>query len=931
MKSSVAAVAAPARRRGEVARGIGSLALLLVLVVGLPVALWLAVGWPLPRALPSLPQLQDTLARNEVPDGLLVKTIAVLAWLAWLQFAACVLVELTAALQGRVPARVPLASFQQAMARRLVAALLLLVASAPLLTRAAVAAPADQGAVPAGPPAVAVAADVPQSTPAVPDPGRFAIDDEPAVPIAGTPAARTYVVPAGTPGRPRATLWRIAEEHLGDPLRWREIWALNQGRELPDGRRLEDPDWIYPGCVLRMPADAVGLPLVKGRAVPAAAPAAPDPRMDQIAALATELPELVSGGDQAPAPPAVASPAAPEVPPAAPAVSAWDLAPGAAAGEVTRDEQVTNYLVAGAAGLVAAGIVASVGRLRRVRLRRRRSGRAIGLPSPAQARAELALRAIEDPETAQLLDLGLRLLAQRLAAEGRGLPDILGAEVTAERLDVLLADYAPPPEGWEQIDGERRWRLARRGHWRTLAGAASTPAPLPTLAAVGDTDDGVLLLNLERLGVTVLRGAPEPVRGTLDLLAVELATSPTADRIDLQLVGFEEETLDGLGGVRRFHSVDEVLPRLERASGGRQPVIVLCARPPTPTQLARLTAVVWTGPVAVVAPGEVLAAGCTVSVTADRLDVDVLGLSVRPVRLPAGPGAAAGLLGQADDDKDDLPLAAALGLVDGYWAADDFGLGSWEQPVEVRVLGPVELAGAQLDGLGRDAVELVTCLAMHPEGAGDEWLAGVLWPARAARPGDQAPAPRDALFALASATARALEAAAPGAGRPMLHRDPDGRWRLDPSVRLDWARFHALVSDAPAGADGIASLRAALELVRGEPFAGVPARTYGWAMLAHRPVIEATVVDVAEDLARRCLETGDATGAGWAARRGLAASPYDERLYRLLMLAADQDGERARVESTMEELLRRLEAGDVWPDDLHEGTRALYEQLARRA
>jgi DNA-binding SARP family transcriptional activator len=87
---------------------------------------------------------------------------------------------------------------------------------------------------------------------------------------------------------------------------------------------------------------------------------------------------------------------------------------------------------------------------------------------------------------------------------------------------------------------------------------------------------------------------------------------------------------------------------------------------------------------------------------------------------------------------------------------------------------------------------------------------------------------------------------------------------------------------------------------------------------------------VAEELARRFLEVGDAAGAAWATRQGLAASPYDERLYRLLMLAADQGGQRAGVESTMEELLRRLEAGEVWPDDLHEGTRALYEQLARR-
>jgi hypothetical protein len=348
---------------------------------------------------------------------------------------------------------------------------------------------------------------------------------------------------------------------------------------------------------------------------------------------------------------------------------------------------------------------------------------------------------------------------------------------------------------------------------------------------------------------------------------------------------------------------------------------VLCARPPTPTQLARLTAVAWTGPVAVVAPGEVLAGGCTVSVTADRLDVDLLGLTARPVRLPGGPAAAADLLGQAGDDSADADMALAdvLGPELG-------GLGPGEELLEVRVLGPVELAGVVPGELGRDGVELVACLAMHPEGASDDWLAGVLWPAWSGPPGGGSR--RDALLALASATARSLEAARPSAaGRPLLGRDQYGRWHLDPAVRLDWARFHTLVSSAPAGAEGIPTLRAALELVRGEPLSGVPARTYGWAQLAHRPVIEATIVDVAEDLARRCLAAADAAGAAAAARRGLAASPYDERLYRLLLLAADASGRRAAVEETMDELLSCLEAGQVWPDEVQEGTRALYERL----
>jgi len=36
------------------------------------------------------------------------------------------------------------------------------------------------------------------------------------------------------------TLWGIAETQLGDPLRWHEIYALNDGRVQPDGRTLTD-------------------------------------------------------------------------------------------------------------------------------------------------------------------------------------------------------------------------------------------------------------------------------------------------------------------------------------------------------------------------------------------------------------------------------------------------------------------------------------------------------------------------------------------------------------------------------------------------------------------------------------------------------------------------------------------------------------------
>ncbi len=63
------------------------------------------------------------------------------------------------------------------------------------------------------------------------------------------------------------TLWEIAEDRLGDPLRWKEIWALNQGDQMVDGRRFEDPHLILPGWVLHLPSDSLPLNLVPATAL----------------------------------------------------------------------------------------------------------------------------------------------------------------------------------------------------------------------------------------------------------------------------------------------------------------------------------------------------------------------------------------------------------------------------------------------------------------------------------------------------------------------------------------------------------------------------------------------------------------------------------------------------------------------------------------
>lgn len=179
------------------------------------------------------------------------------------------------------------------------------------------------------------------------------------------------------------------------------------------------------------------------------------------------------------------------------------------------------------------------------------------------------------------------------------------------------------------------------------------------------------------------------------------------------------------------------------------------------------------------------------------------------------------------------------------------------------------------------------------------------------------------LHSTASSARRSLGVSASGTDHlPRAH----GRLALGPGVTSDWKRLQRLVArDTPA------DRRAALQLIRGRPFEGLRGGA-DWALLeGFTASIEAVVVDLALRQAEWCLEKRDASGAEAAARQGLRVSAYDERLYRVLLRAADVAGHPAGVEATMEELIR-LVADEIEPwDGVHPETLALYRQLSRRA
>ncbi|WP_331762688.1 LysM peptidoglycan-binding domain-containing protein [Streptomyces sp. NBC_01420] len=215
----------------------------------------------------------------------------------------------------------------------------------------------------------------------------------------------------------------------------------------------------------------------------------------------------------------------------------------------------------------------------------------------------------------------------------------------------------------------------------------------------------------------------------------------------------------------------------------------------------------------------------------------------------------------------------------------------------ICVLGPVELKGARgrvASNRRTLALELTAWLALHP-GANSHQISEVIAPSgrvtRATRNTRVADVrrwlganPYDVLYL------------------PHVNQQPDRLYRLD-GVRCDWTEFERLVHESHRADDADAQqlLRRALTLVRGRPFAGIPARRYIWAEPLCQEMVSG-IVDAADDLADRSLKHGDARGALWAVARGLDAAREMECLWRHRFRALAMLGQYDEMESATQEL-----------------------------
>lgn len=204
-------------------RGVGALIVLVALLVGAPLVLLAWVGNPWPAGGWSEVQL--------LTNRTILGALAVVGWLAWAQMAACILIELAGAVRGKAPQRVRFASGgQQQFARVLITSVIAL----------------GIGASTVGPSLAVTTAATPQP--------------ETALTTSHTVERRDVgqVAPGPTVTIDRdTTVWKLAEVHLDDGSRWRELLDLNRGEALSDGTALTQATQTIPaGSTLRLPAGA---------------------------------------------------------------------------------------------------------------------------------------------------------------------------------------------------------------------------------------------------------------------------------------------------------------------------------------------------------------------------------------------------------------------------------------------------------------------------------------------------------------------------------------------------------------------------------------------------------------------------------------------------------------------------------------------------
>jgi phage tail protein X len=995
-------------------RGIAATLALLLGLVGLPLAL-VKLGSPWPAGV-DWGLLGEALFTPD--DGtILLGLLTVAGWVAWLVFAVSVLAELVAlASHQRLRIRVPgLAGPQRLAAVLLVAVVAIL--SLPHLPNA----PPESG-VPSAPGPVVPAVTAPPS--GAPDaPVNVAREADEPMQLTGptgrdqtvrhrvasgddlwTLAERYYgkgqewrkiaaanptvltggpdrlqpgwtlVIPdvesvaeGGVTVRPGDTLSSIAAAELGSADAWSALYAANRSQlddpnELAVGMRLSLPEKGAAATVDRSDSPLprpIKAPMVETTPqVPDAASEVPAPELPDPA------PEVSDGPGRDLAPPPPVESAAPRASPAADPAPAGSSSP----------ESVSLAPLAGAGGLLAAGLISALALRRRTQLQARPLGRRIAHPPLSAQRLEVAAGRRQRPLSLRTLDQATRAIAAHCRATGEPLPPFQYAVVGDEQIELVFRSISgQPPVGFTARG--RSWLVNHGdvGYLRSVPGLGEASRPWPALVSLGHDEDGrQIVADLEEVGLLQLSADdPADSDAVLAAMAVELSFSPWADEMILTLVGGCAPLPEVLGkhNVTAADDLADVLHRLEQRAAAQRhqpeepvlaqhrldpdladpwaPEIVLINRSMSAAERARLEAVVVAAPrvtMAAVIVDTGLPAPWALEITRTseglrgRLTPAQLSLRPQYLDVPSLAGVIDLVAATGTDATTPAPWWDQAGVDPPGRPPDNVallrpgadgggGTGQGTGPHSERGEDAMSAIGALLHPTLQliGPVELLGAAGDPPPRAGKQCLEYCAWLLE--HPGTTAQAMAAALV-VAEGTRRSNMSRLRGwlgsdaLGRPYLPDAYTGRILLHPDVSSDWLQLQVLTTGGVNRA-ATESLKAALHLVRGAPLADAAPGQWHWAEELRTDIISC-LRDIGVELADRALAEGDLDLARWAAARALVAAPGDELLLAARIRTEHRAGNAADTERLTLQLAAQSRALGV---DLNPATVTLLQEV----
>jgi hypothetical protein len=757
-------------------------------------------------------------------------------------------------------------------------------------------------------------------------------------------AATTYVVERGD------TLWDIADEQLGDPDSWTEIWERNAGDDMGDGRTFDDPNRILPGWELDLTeiepvAADVDVALDLHVDVPTELPEpAPQPsfpdRQPDATIPAPSLDEPVANGPLPLAPTPTPTPG-PMTSVDSTSTSTTVVAPtdpsGAGDHRPSADTpapEAPSPIRLEHAALLAAGILALVGVRRRQRLRAAMPRHRVPEPRPEVTRTERKLRTVDAGERVLRADVACRAAARSLIGTGS---QIGWVEVSPDGgLELRLTGPATLPSPWS--GGDQSWILRADVPVEMLGeDARQVGQPCVALVQLGLTSAGnELLVDLEACGVLAVTARADQADEVVTALAAALASSLFAEVAHLVVVSLPEAALMDHRNAHVAGSADAAMELAcslagttavnDRTSfelrslrtGGEmwEPAVVLLGSADDDVETWSHDRLPAAGHgVAIVVADEHRRreeAPTRLAARPDGWHLDAFGMSIDVI--PIGVSAyelaeISELLVDADRELEPAdPVETAVPNAEDGGADGTSAFMSRPHEIVVGLIGGVEVrarSGEAGTFERSKTVELIAWLTTHRDRTTRSGARTALWDLDV----------RDATFANVVSEARR--------GLARLVPPPDGEEWVGRTLTEQLPIHHLVVTDAELVEDRLAharvqppgqaieTLRPAVELVRDMPFAGTG---YLWpdAEGITSNLVLLAITATAE-FAGHALSLGDTDAVFWATGKGLRVLPGHEELIALRMRAHARAGDLAGVRQEWESYERVLVA-DAWSD-----------------